>query len=64
MNLDDVRLARAYLSRVAEPFAGALSGLVSEVGWGHPCRFVWRALVPMRSAFWLLDRDGAPWRWW
>ena len=32
MNIDDVRLARAYLSRVAEPFAGALSGLVTEVG--------------------------------
>ncbi|TWP45167.1 DNA-protecting protein DprA [Lentzea tibetensis] len=32
MNLRDVRLARAYLSRVAEPHAGALSTLVAEVG--------------------------------
>lgn len=32
MNLDEVRLARAYLSRVAEPYAGALSSLVTEVG--------------------------------
>lgn len=29
---DAIRLARAYLSRVAEPHAAALSGLVAEVG--------------------------------
>jgi DNA processing protein len=29
---DDVRLARAYLSRVAEPFPAALAALVAEVG--------------------------------
>ncbi|MEU7477475.1 DNA-processing protein DprA [Lentzea sp. NPDC042327] len=37
---DDVRLARAYLSRVAEPHAGALAGLVSEVGPVEAARLV------------------------
>ena len=50
-------------STTVEP-SPELPEVAFPVDWGHPCRFVWRAPVPMRAAFWLLDRDGAPWRWW
>ncbi|MEV0680469.1 DNA-processing protein DprA [Actinosynnema sp. NPDC050436] len=44
--IDDVRLARAYLSRVAEPPAGALAAFVAAVGPVRAAALVRRGQVP------------------
>ncbi|MFD1149345.1 DNA-processing protein DprA [Saccharothrix hoggarensis] len=46
MTTDEVRLARAYLSRVAEPPAAALAALVAEVGPVRAARMVRAGEVP------------------